>query len=79
MMCAASVASVLRNFRRAGTELNRCATSIEVPGARPQSRTCRRRPPFTSTSVPAGSPAVRVWRVKRETLAIEGSASPRKP
>ena len=50
-----------------------------VPGASPQSRTFSTRPPLTRISVPVSAPGSRVARRKRETLAMLGSASPRKP
>jgi hypothetical protein len=77
-MCADSVASLLRNLRRAGTELNRWVTVVRVPGARPASRTCTSLPPLITTSVP-GPVAGRVCNSKCDTLAMDGTASPRKP
>jgi hypothetical protein len=79
MMCPDSVRSLLRNLRRAGTGSKRCSTSIRVPTGRPQAFWCTTRPALTTISVPESSPASRVWSVKRDTLAMEGSASPRKP
>ena len=78
-MCAASVESLLRNFRRAGTGWKRFATVMRVPAGMPQSRTCTNLPPLTRISVPVSAAAGRVRISKRETLAIDGTASPRKP
>ena len=51
MMCAASVWSVFKNFRRAGTELKSCATSMRVPAGAPVSSTAATRPPSTAMRV----------------------------
>ena len=77
-ICDASVAGVLRNFRRAGALWNRPSTRTVVPrgcAAGPLSTTRpvsirRRRPPLAS---------VEVVSVSRATEAIDGSASPRNP
>ena len=50
-----------------------------VPTGSPASSTRAILPPAISTVVPASSSAARVSSVRRETLAMEGSASPRKP
>src|SRR5206468_2288148 len=50
-----------------------------VPGASPPSRTMSILPPLTTISVPAMASCSRVVRRKRDTLAMLGSASPRKP
>src|SRR6059058_4211819 len=78
-MLRVSVISERRNFRRAGTLKKSERTSICVPGASPPSRTVSLRPPFTRISVPATAPCSRVVSRKRETLAMLGNASPRKP
>ena len=79
MMCAASVSSDLRNRSRAGTGWKRLATSMRVPGAMPCSRRCTSLPALTRISQPTSLSRARVRRVKRETLAMDGRASPRKP
>ena len=79
MIWAASVLSVLRNFRRAGTALNKWATSTRVPWGMPQSRTCISFPPLINNSVPFRACGVRVLKWNRDTLAMEGRASPRNP
>ena len=50
-----------------------------MPGAHPASRTSRTFPPSTKISVPATESFSRVTKRNRETLAILGTASPRKP
>ena len=77
--CRASAASDLRNFRRAGTLKNRSATSTMVPSDAEASLGEAPSPPSTRTSVPWASPRARVRSVNRETDAMLGSASPRKP
>ena len=77
--CDASVASPFRNFSRAGTLYRRSATSTVVPTGAPASVTETSRPASTVTRVAASSAARRVVRIMRDTLAIDGSASPRNP
>jgi hypothetical protein len=67
------------NFRRAGMLKNRLRASITVPGAPPASRTSRTFPPSTAISVPLRSSARRVIMRNFATLAMLGTASPRKP
>ena len=76
---AASVASARRNLRRAGTPPNRSRTSTVVPRGCPASLTWTGFPCRTSTSVPAGPESSRVRRIRWDTLAMDGRASPRKP
>jgi len=52
-------------------------TVTVVPRCRAAGATCSSRPPVTASSV--ASPPSEVSNVKRETDAIAGSASPRKP
>ena len=70
-----------RNFRRAGRLKKSCRTSTLVPGALPAALTSAIFPPLTMICVPSGEwlSRSRVVRVKRLTLAMLGSASPRKP
>ncbi len=77
--CAASAVSAFRNLRRAGKLKNRSATSTSVPSGAPISRTDTPRPASMRTSVPMSAPRSRVRKRKRETEAIDGNASPRKP
>src|SRR5438034_7305698 len=58
---------------------NRSRTSTSAPPGQAMSRTATSLPPLNSTSVPSVSRAVLVRKNKRETEAIEGSASPRNP
>src|SRR5262245_21282630 len=78
-MCASSVCSERRNFFRAGTLKNRSRTVIDVPGASAASSQRSILPPAISTTAPVDSVVERVSSNKRETEAIEGSASPRNP
>src|SRR6202789_3391309 len=78
-MWESSVCSDLRNLRRAGVLKKRSRRVMVVPTGRPASSTRRMLPPAISTRVPEGSSATRVSRVRRETLAIDGRAAPRKP
>ena len=78
-MWAISVATALRNLRRAGVLKKSCATVTMVPGAAPVSEALRSLPPSMTTSVPESAAASRVTRENRETAAMLGSASPRKP
>ena len=78
-----SVAGLLRNFRRAGTLANSSRTSATVPPARAAGPMRETRPKSTSRLVaspylPEASRGAETMR-KRETEAILGSASPRKP
>ncbi len=77
--CASSVAYERRNLRRAGTLQKRSRTSTSVPGGQPAERTSARVPAFTSMRVPSSSSWRRVVSKKRETEAMDGTASPRKP
>ena len=79
-MCAASVSSARKNFRRAGRLKKSCRTSTLVPGALPAALTSAIFPPLTMICVPSGEPLSRsrVVRVNRLTLAMLGSASPAK-
>ena len=78
-MCESSVDSDRRNFLRAGVLKKRSRTVIEVPSGSPASSTRAIFPPLISTTVPDSSSAARVSSRSRETDAIEGRASPRKP
>ena len=57
----------------------RSSTTAVVPTARPIPETEMTVPPRTSIWVPERSSAERVESVRRETSAIDASASPRKP
>jgi hypothetical protein len=72
-----SLAAERRNLRRAGVLKKRVRTTTVVPRWRTASDTRSRRPPLTLSSVPE-SPS-EVVSVRRETDAMAGSASPRKP
>ena len=77
-MWADSVASVFKNFRLAGSELNKWATSIFVPTGIPQARLLSNTPLFILISVPYSS-VERVQIVNFDTEAIDGNASPLNP
>ena len=79
LILPASVALVLRNFLRAGVLKKRSSTRTVVPISQPASSISGVFPPEMSTRVPRSSDARRVRSEKRETDAIVGSASPRKP
>ncbi len=74
-----SVDVAFRNLRRAGTLKKRSLTSICVPAAQPVGFTSVGPPPSTVSAIPASCSRGRVEREKRETDAMLGSASPRKP
>jgi hypothetical protein len=76
---AVSVASDLPNLARAGVLKNRSRTSMSVPTAIPASRASVSAPASTVSLKPTSAPAGRVASVSRDTAAIDGSASPRKP
>ena len=78
-MCELSVFSARRNLRRAGVLKNRSRTSTTVPGRVPAGRSKTVVPPSTSISHPESASPPRVRSRNRETEAIEGNASPRKP
>ena len=69
----------LRNLRRAGTLQNKSLTSTSVPGGHPAALTSASVPAFTCRNVPSSESRRRVVMEKRETDAIDGIASPRKP
>ena len=79
LMRAPSVWFVLRNFLRAGVLKKRSSTLTVVPMLQPASMKSGSLPPVMVTRVPRSSPSRRVSSEKRETEAIVGSASPRKP
>src|SRR6266566_1097861 len=54
-MCAASVSSVRRNFRRAGRLKKSCRTSTLVPGALPAALTSMILPPLMTICVPSSA------------------------
>jgi len=54
-------------------------TATWVPAGRPAGRASFSTPPSTSSWKPASASGVRVVRQKRDTAAMDGSASPRKP
>ena len=74
--CASSVASVLRNLRRAGVLKKSSRTSTVVPTARAAADSS----PLPASSLKAcAACAVRLVRLSSETEAMAASASPRKP
>lgn len=77
--CPNSVGSVRRNFLRAGVLKYRSSTETVVPGACAVGSTSPIHGPSARSAWPCGSSAVRVASEKRDTEAIEASASPRKP
>ena len=74
-----SVCVVFMNFLRAGVLKNKSSTFTVVPGAAPASEISGFFPPMMRTETPSSSSARRVTRENRETAAMVGSASPRKP
>ena len=74
-MCAASVSSVRKNFRRAGRLKKSWRTSMLVPGALPAALTSAILPPLMMICVPSGESfsRSRVVSVKRLTLAMLGN------
>ncbi len=68
-----------RNLRRAGTLSNRPSTRMRVPGGKRRRPLARRLAVVDLDSPAVGAPRTRLSSVSRETLAIDGSASPRKP
>ena len=82
-MFASSVLSDLRNFARAGVLKKRSRTSICVPAGTPASRASVSTPASTTRRNPAPPPSRasrgRESSVRRDTAAIDGSASPRNP
>ena len=73
-MWADSVASVFKNFRLTGSELNKWATSIFVPTGIPHTRLFSNTPLFILISVPYFS-VERVRIVNFDTEAMDGKAS----
>ena len=70
------------NFRRAGVLKKRSRTSTVVPRARATSSTASTRPPSSAMRVPTTAPAGPSRQVSmriRQTDAMAGMASPRKP
>ena len=74
-----SVACALRNFSRAGVAKNRSLASTRVPAACATGAGSALCPAVTSSDQPASSPGRRVAIESRETAAMDGRASPRKP
>ena len=74
-----SVRSLFMNFLRAGVLKKRSLTSIVVPTAAPVCSSPVTVPPANVSRKANSSSSVRVVIVKRETAAILGTASPRKP
>ena len=66
-------------FKRAGVLKKRSSTLILVPLGQLLGSTVSISPPWAIKRVPCVPPFVAVSIVKRETEAIDGSASPRKP
>ena len=76
MQCASSVASLLRNLRRAGVLKNSSLTSSVVPRLRGAGRSSPLR---ASSSQALSSPSRRERMLVSDTEAMAASASPRKP
>src|SRR5882672_2486540 len=76
-MCCSSVASLRRNLRRAGTLKKRSRTSTVVPGGCAAGAACW--PLLAVTFQPCAACAVRDVISRRDTEAMLGRASPRKP
>ena len=76
---ASSVGAERKNFLRAGTLKKRSLISMEVPFAIPHGRVSVIRPASVSTSKPSSESAVLVLILSRDTAAMLGRASPRKP
>ena len=74
-----SEAAERRNFRLAGRLWNSPLTVTEVPGAAPTRCLRMRVPASSSTWMPESSPSARETIVTRDTAAMLGRASPRKP
>ena len=68
-----------RNFRRAGVRSKRPSTSTSVPRGRAAGSTRGASPCAIVTRMPSAVEPSDVVSAKRETEAIDGSASPRKP
>ncbi len=75
----ASLRSDFRNLSLAGVAANRSRASTRVPTAPAQGSTGLFAPSSTTSFKAVGAPSVRVRISSRETEAIDGSASPRKP
>ena len=75
----ASDAVERRNFRLAGRLWNSPLAVTDVPGAAPTRCLRMSEPAFRSTWMPESSPSARETSVTRETAAMLGRASPRKP
>ena len=73
------VAGVRMNLRLAGKFLNRRRTVTTVPGGAARGCFDMMRPSSTSRATPPSESAVRVTMVTLETVAMLGTASPRKP
>jgi hypothetical protein len=78
-MCPCSVTSLRRNLRRAGRLKNRSRTSIVVPGGCAAGIISPTLPASTLTLAARSASTCREVISKRDTDAIDGSASPRKP
>ncbi len=68
-----------RNLARAGRLKKSVRTVTVVPGCRAISSTATTFPPLIFTRVPGPPPAGAVSNSNRETAAMDGNASPRKP
>ncbi len=78
-MCCVSVRSARRNLRRAGTLKNRSRTSIVVPTGCAAGSGALTSPLSASIAYACAAPALREVSCMRDTDAMLGSASPRKP
>ena len=74
-----SAATTFKNLERAGALKNRFPTSTVVPRRLGASSTPLMVPPFTRMRVPTSSSPSFVSSVMRDTAAMDGRASPRKP
>ena len=75
----ASARSDFRNLSRAGVAANRSRASTRVPDDAAQGSIAPLTPSSTMSLKPFAEPAQRVRISSRDTEAIDGSASPRKP
>ena len=75
----ASARSDLRNFSRAGVAANRSRASTRVPAGWDMGRSALFAPSSTASANAASAPWARLRISSRDTEAIDGSASPRKP
>ena len=78
-MAVASARSDFKNLSRAGVAAKRSRASTRAPSGAAQGSIAPLIPSSTTSFKPVGAPPMRVRISSRDTEAIEGSASPRKP